>query len=201
MAAVRHCEHLTASGWCGCSRDFALRQTPKAKPTSVAELRALMQQCRCHSSDERFILSHSPLPGETVPQPCTAPGCTFAHNRTTAPQELEELLAEERRLAQNVSKKGKAAFSAWRLKHAKAHSNVPPGMYGRPMFHHHMDRQLLEALHLGALGLPRTPCLNNASDDARTKISDHLTSIGHPLDTRRKDDNRSRAQKWFSGER
>ena len=73
------------------------------------------------------------------------------------------------------------------------------------MFHHHMDRQVLDALHLGALGLPKTPwkhgILNNASDDARQKIADRLKDIGHPLDTRRKDDNRSRSQKWFAGER
>ena len=87
VAAVRHCEHMAGSGWCGCSSDLALRQTPKTKPTNVSELRTLLQQCRCLSCDERYILSHSPLPGESVPRPCTAPGCTFAHNRATAPQE------------------------------------------------------------------------------------------------------------------
>mmetsp|Transcript_18511 Transcript_18511/g.46385 ORF Transcript_18511/g.46385 Transcript_18511/m.46385 type:complete len:208 (+) Transcript_18511:831-1454(+) len=78
-------------------------------------------------------------------------------------------------------------------------------MYGRPMFHHHLDRQILDALHLGALGLPKTPwkhgILNNASDDVREKIAAELKAINHPLDTRRKDDNRSRAQKWFTGEK
>eukprot|EP00327_Prymnesium_parvum_P016826 CAMPEP_0113273110 /NCGR_PEP_ID=MMETSP0008_2-20120614/23672_1 /TAXON_ID=97485 /ORGANISM="Prymnesium parvum" /LENGTH=812 /DNA_ID=CAMNT_0000122597 /DNA_START=26 /DNA_END=2463 /DNA_ORIENTATION=- /assembly_acc=CAM_ASM_000153 len=129
----------------------------------------------------------------------------FAHNRDLAAQELAELLAEERRLAADDTKKGKATFSAWRLKHAHSHSNIPPGCYGRPMFDHHFDQQILDALHLGALGLPKTPwkhgVLNNASDDARVEIGNYLKSISHPLDTRRKDDNRSRAQKWFTGER
>ena len=43
--------------------------------------------------------------------------------------------------------------------------------------------------------------LNNASDDARVQISDMLAEWRHPLDTRRKDDNRVRAHKWFSGEK
>ena len=59
-------------------------------------------------------------------------------------------------------------------------------------------------LHLVELGLPKTPwkhgILNNASDDARETISKMLSDWKHPLDTRRKDDNRSRAQKWFTGE-
>eukprot|EP00327_Prymnesium_parvum_P016939 CAMPEP_0113279658 /NCGR_PEP_ID=MMETSP0008_2-20120614/27305_1 /TAXON_ID=97485 /ORGANISM="Prymnesium parvum" /LENGTH=848 /DNA_ID=CAMNT_0000129863 /DNA_START=26 /DNA_END=2570 /DNA_ORIENTATION=- /assembly_acc=CAM_ASM_000153 len=205
VAAVRHCEHIVCSGWCACSRDFALRQTPKAKPSTVDELHALLNKCKCHSSCERYTLSHSPLPGETIPLPCPTPGCTFAHNRDLAAQELAELLAEERRLAADDTKKGKATFSAWRLKHAHSHSNIPPGCYGRPMFDHHFDQQILDALHLGALGLPKTPwkhgVLNNASDDARVEIGNYLKSISHPLDTRRKDDNRSRAQKWFTGER
>ena len=54
------------------------------------------------------------------------------------------------------------------------------------------------------LGVPKTPwkhgILNNASDDARQKISDKLAEWKHALDCRRKDDNRSRAQKWFTGE-
>ena len=205
LAAVRHCEHITCSGFCGCSRDFALRRTPEKKPTNVDELEVLLAQCKCLSSDERFDLSHSPRPGETLPRPCPAPGCTFAHNRATAAQEYADLLAEEQKLAADSTKKGKARFSAWRLKHAHAHSNIPPALYGRPMFHHHFDRQILDALHYGALGLPKTGwkhgVLNNASDDARGKISEYLAEIKHPLDTRRKDDNRSRAQKWFTGER
>ena len=66
LAAVRHCEHVAGSGFCGCSRGFALRQTPKVKPTNEAELLALLGQCKSHSRDERFVLSHSPLPGETL---------------------------------------------------------------------------------------------------------------------------------------
>ena len=206
VAALRHCEHITNSGWCCCSRDFALRQTPKTKPTNVDELRTLLKQCHSPTRLERFILSHSPLPGEDLPRPCTAPGCTFAHNRATARQEYEALLAEERRLAANVSKSGKSAFSRWRIKHATCHSNINPGLYGRPMFQHDLDQQILDPLHYGALGLPKTPwkhgVLNNASDDARVQISEYLAgTIKHPLDTRRKDDNRQRAQKWFTGER
>ena len=37
VAALRHVEHLANSGWCGCARDFALRQTPK-KPETVQEM-------------------------------------------------------------------------------------------------------------------------------------------------------------------
>ena len=41
----------------------------------------------------------------------------------------------------------------------------------------------------------------NASDDARAQISAQLSLWKHPLDCRRKDDNRVRAQKWFTGEK
>ena len=205
VAAVRHCEKIINSGWCGCSRDFALRRTPK-KPETVDGMNALLKQCKCHSCDERFILSHSPLRGKLLPEPCPVPGCTFGHGTDAKRlQDLTDLLVEEQRLSKDTSKNGKARFSAWRLKHAKLHSNIPPGLHGRPMFVHHMDRQILEALHLGALGLPKTPwkygVLNNTSDDCRETISDDLKAIGHPLDCRRKDDNRCRAQKWYTGER
>ena len=91
------------------------------------------------------------------------------------------------------------------MAHAHAHANIQPGEYGKPMFHHHLDQQILDALHYGALRIPKTPwkhgLLNNAADDARAQISDYLSSVKHPLDTRRKADNRVRAQKWFTGER
>ena len=76
--------------------------------------------------------------------------------------------------------------------------------YKCPLLHYDMDMFILDMLHLVELGLPKTPwkhgILNNASDDARETISKMLSDWKHPLDTRRKDDNRSRAQKWFTGE-
>ena len=36
-AALRHCECLANSGWCTCSREFALRDVPD-KPTNEKEL-------------------------------------------------------------------------------------------------------------------------------------------------------------------
>eukprot|EP00965_Chrysotila_dentata_P087604 2892067-Pleurochrysis_carterae.AAC.1 len=43
--------------------------------------------------------------------------------------------------------------------------------------------------------------MNNASDDARAAISEQLAQWKHPLDCRRKDNNRVRENKWFTGER
>lgn len=72
------------------------------------------------------------------------------------------------------------------------------------MLQHHLDHQILDPLHYSELGIPKTPwkhgVLNNASDDARDAISAQLKAWKHPLDCRRKDDNRCRAQKWFTGE-
>ena len=45
VSALRHNEHLACSGWCGCSRDFALRFVPK-KPNNQAELTELCQRLR-----------------------------------------------------------------------------------------------------------------------------------------------------------
>ena len=43
--------------------------------------------------------------------------------------------------------------------------------------------------------------LNNSFDDARDAISGKLSEWKHPLDTRRKDNNRLASDKWFTGER
>ena len=211
VSALRHGEHLANSGWCGCKRDAALRQVPK-KPTSVAEMRKLVcgdtGLCRELSCLEREILSHNPPKGESVPRPCTAPGCRFGHDPRTAAKEYTDLLAEEARLAAVTTKAGKAKFSAWRMMHAwkgtVSHLNVPPGLYGLPMYRHHFRKQILDALHLALLGVPKTPwkfgVKNNASDDAREEISAYLKEIGHPLDMRTKDEGRVREAKWFTGE-
>lgn len=204
LAALRHCEHIANSGWCCCSRDFALRTTPPRKPETLQEMKSLLQECHCPTRLERFIWSHSPLPGEELPRPCTAPGCRFAHDRVSAAQELSDLLEAEAQLAKDQTKAGKAAFSKWRMAHAHSHFNVQPGAYGSPLFEHDLDDQILDSLHYGELGLPKTPwkygILNNSSDDARQAISDRLVEWRHPLDCRRKDDGRVRTSKWFTGE-
>ena len=90
------------------------------------------------------------------------------------------------------------------MKHALAHFSIQPGQYGRPMLEYDLNDFLLDLLHLAELGVPKTPwkhgILNNASDDARELISERLKDWKHPLDCRRKDDNRCRAGKWFTGE-
>ena len=202
VSCLRHCEHLAASGWCTCTRDEALRASPN-KPRNEAELMCLMSECHSPTARQRFIRSHNPLPGHTLPEPCDM--CNFAHDRSNAASELAELYAEEARLAGDTSKRGKAAFSKWRMAFASVHGNIQPGLHGRPMTQHDLDDQLLDPLHYSKLGIPKTPwkhgILNNASDDARQQISDQLARWKHPLDTRRKDDGRNRAQKWFTGER
>lgn len=180
------------------------------KPISVSEMRELVSAngiCRELSYMEREILSHNPPEGETLPRPCIAPGCTYAHNRLTAKEEYEELLKAEAELEKDTSKSGKKRFTDFRMLHAYKgpvkHFNVQPGLYGKPLLHHNFDKQILDSLHLGVLGLPKTPwkhgVKNNASDDALDRISEQLKSWKHPLDMRRKDDGRVREQKWFSG--
>jgi hypothetical protein len=85
VAALRHCEHMACSGWCSCSHENALRTVPK-KPETDADLDAFLLQCHSPTYEERVIWSHSILPGEDAPRPCTATGCNFAHNRATALQ-------------------------------------------------------------------------------------------------------------------
>eukprot|EP00965_Chrysotila_dentata_P098114 3244454-Pleurochrysis_carterae.AAC.1 len=92
------------------------------------------------------------------------------------------------------------------MAHAATHGNVQPGMHGRPMQDSDLDQHIFDALHLAKLGLPKTPwkfgIMNNASDDARTTISEQLAVWKHPLDNcRRKDNNRVRKNKWFTGKR
>ena len=170
-------------------------------------MKELLGKCLEPTVIQRFVRSHTPVPGEEQPRPCDVPGCKFGHGDDAAAivEALSELLAMERKLSADESKKGKAAFSKWRMAHAASHFNVQPGEYGKPMFWHDFCDQILDALHLAELGLPKTPwkhgILNNASDDAREAISEQLKLWKHPLDTRRKDDNRVRAAKWFTGEK
>ena len=100
----------------------------------------------------------------------------------------------QRQRTSHKSKSGKAAFSNWRIAHAHAHFNIQPGPHGKPMLHHDFQDQILDPLHLSVLGVPKTPwkygVLNNCSDDAREEIGALLKHFKHPLDTRRKDDNR-----------
>merc|ERR1711871_587007 len=89
------------------------------------------------------------------------------------------------------------------MEHADGHFNVQPGEYGEPMLHHDMDDQLLDALHVAELNLPKVifkyTLLENASDDARDAIGAQLQAWDHPIDTRRKESGRDGKQKWFTG--
>ena len=154
LSALRHGEHLAGSGFCGCSRDFALRYVPPQKPTNIPELLRLLSVCHSHSCIERITLSHTRHKDGTL-RPCSC--CSFAHDPDTAVQEYADLLAKEKAMAAVTTKAGKAAFSRWRMEHAHKHKQVQPGEYGRPMMEHHIDDQILDPLHLAELGLPKLP--------------------------------------------
>lgn len=154
LSALRHTEHLANSGFCGCSRFDALRLTP-TKPHTLEEMYALLKKCHEPTCAERFTWSHMPHPGEELPRPCTASGCTYAHKRETAAAEMKAMLDMEAKLAADPSKKGKAAFTKWRMAHAHAHLNVQPGKYGEPLFYDDFENRLLDALR----STPCAPCL------------------------------------------
>ena len=201
VSALRHLEHVAASGWCGCSRDKALRVIPR-KPKDIPDMYVCLKACNGPKVSERYAKAHCPLPdGRILPCPC----CDFGHGSDEDTRtKLAQLESDYARLAAVQTKAGKAAFSKWRMEHARAHENIQPGQYGKPMFHMDMDDIVLDLLHLAELNMPKIPwkhgLLNNASDDARELISNQLKEWKHPLDCRRKDDNRCRAQKWFTGE-
>jgi len=200
-AALRHCEHIGASGWCGCSQDVALRETP-SKPETVAEMHLLLKQCHSPTCDERFNWSHNLKPGESVPRPCK--WCSFGHDPKTALDEYNTLCKVETDLLSDQTKTGRRRYAEWRLNHSKSHGNIAPLQYGRPMMEHDMDDQFLDALHVSQLNLGKIPykhaLLNHASDDARELISEQLSEWKHPLDCKRKENNRVREKKWFTGE-
>ena len=204
VSALRHCEHLANSGWCKCQWEHALRDTAvvEKKPETVKALKALLKECESPTAEQRYILSHNTLPGESQPRPC--PCCSFGHDPLTVLAKQKAMYEDEARLAAEKTKAGKARFSRWRMEHAHEHGNIQPGLYGEPLLRHDLDKQLLDPLHLAELGIPKTSwkhgVLNHASDDAREQISEQLKVWKHPLDCRRKEDNRCRADKWFTGE-
>ena len=132
-SSVRHCEHLANSGFCSCSRESALRVTP-AKPKDIQEMKETLRcgPCQFPTYFQRVNWSHTPRKGQRLPDPCTRPGCTFGHNPDTLEQEYNDLLAEEARLEKDDSRAGKTRYSEWRMKHARAHGNVQPGLHGAP---------------------------------------------------------------------
>jgi hypothetical protein len=168
-------------------------------------MRKQLPECIELTGVGRFVLSHRKVPGELNYRPCSADGCTFGHDPETVEAEAAAMLAKEAELAADKTKDGRVRFSRWRMTHAVCHSNIQPGKYGEPMFEHDLEDQILDALHLAQLGVPKTPwkhgVLNNASDDAREAISEQLAEWRHPLDTKRKDAGRQRVQKWFTGEK
>ena len=204
VCCLRHGEHIANSGWCSCSRDHALHHIPKS-PVTVEEMYTELENCTCPVADERTILSHSKLNGRI--HPCPAPGCTFGHDPNTADAEYEEQQAKIKTLEADSSKSGKTKYRQFRMDHAHSHLNIQPGEYGAPFIRHNLNtRQILDPLHYAKLGLPKSipwkhGLLNNSSDDARDAISNKLKEWKHPLDTRRKDNNRLASQKWFTGER
>ena len=203
VSALRHGEHVAASGWCGCSRDFALRTTPP-KPDSIAAMKILLGKCVSPTSVDRFVKSHSILPGENRPRPCSC--CDFGHGADDdiIMAAYNTLIAQEKEMQSDRSKAGKARYSKWRMEYAKMHDNIQPGEFGRPQFEYDMDDFLLDLLHLAELGIPKTPwkhgILNNCSDDAREEIEELLSTFKHRIDCKRKDANRVTAEKWFTGE-
>ena len=189
-----------------CSRDFALRTVPK-RPETVTGMYELLKECACPTTPQRFTLSHSKHPGETHVRPCTAPGCTFGHDRSTADADEAKLQQTLDELAADTSNSGKAKLSRFRMNHAHAHGQVQPGRFGKPFLKHDIGtRQIIDPLHHAQLNTAKAVpwkhgILNNSSDDAREAISEKLREWKHPLDTRRKDNNRVRRDKWFTGER
>ena len=119
-------------------------------------------------------------------------------------EDYAALLKTEADLEADTTKAGKSRFSTWRMAHAKCHHNIQPGRFGEPFLEHDMSEQIVDPLHLSELNMPKIPwkhgLLVHASDDCRELISEKLKEWKHPLDCRRKDDNRLRAQKWFTGE-
>ena len=174
------------------------------KPETKTELKALLVTCESPTMEKRYIWGHNTLPGESQPRPCTAPGCMFAHNAETALAEQAAMYAHEAELLKDQTQAGKKKHLDWRKEHWLRHGNIQPGRFGEPMLQHDLDSQLLDPLHYAKLGVPKTAwkhgVLNNASDDARVAIAEQLKAWSHPLDRRRKEDNRQRRLKWFTGE-
>ena len=203
LSCMRHCEHLGQSGMCGCSRDAALRCIPCA-PSTVAEMTELCTStCHVHTQQERWDWTHWPRPGEKLPRPCTMPGCTYAHEDPA--EDFAAFKAHLLALLADTSKGSARRLSEYRAKHSNAHRNVKPGEHGQPFFDApDMKSFLVDMLHGLYLNLPKIAwkhaILANCPDGCRELVAEYLKSIGHPLDTRKKDDGRQRESKWFTGE-
>lgn len=79
VSALRHGEHIANAGWCGCSRDFALRAAPPKKPTTAP--RSCEHSCTCATltpalSDTCYRTRHflaRIFPGPALPRGASSP--------------------------------------------------------------------------------------------------------------------------------
>ena len=123
LSSLRHCEHIAASGICGCSRERALRVVP-TKPRDIKEMHKMIREnCSSPTLLQRVRWSHNPPKGKSLPDPCEL--CGFGTDRSKVDAEYKELLQTEAQLASVQTKAGKAKFSKWRMAHACLHNNIP----------------------------------------------------------------------------
>ena len=159
------------------------------------------ETCHVHKSDERWDCSHFPRPGEKLPRPCPAKGCRYAHADAAA--DFAAFALKLNALLDDSSKGAARRLAAFRTQHANTHNQIKPGEYGQPFLDSpDMLTFLIDYLHGLYLNLPKGAwkhaILNNCPDGCRELISTYLKMIGHPLDTRKKDDGRQRESKWYA---
>ena len=209
LSCLRHTERMSCSGACSCSREFALRTVP-SKPSTVEEMFTTCLVCHAPTREERWVWSHTPLPGEPAPRPCTRAGCRYAHETPAA--DYAAMLATIDAFKADTSAGAERRYCDWRMAHAQGrgtvvgHGNVQPGPDGAPM----MDLSsmlyfLIDLLHGLYLNLPynqfKAAFLQHCPDPCRALLSTYLKEeVNHPLDLRKKGDGRIKEQRWYKGE-
>ena len=142
---------------CHCAGKGMVQRYPVRRREQFQHVSAALEWCSaCEEPelDEQYALSHSPQPGEVLPRPCPAEGCSMYHG-TEAERRVqyaeETARYTELTAAAEATTQGKRAFDAAQLAHAHAHRQVRWRERGQPLLQVPKRKWWLELLHSVAL--------------------------------------------------
>eukprot|EP00965_Chrysotila_dentata_P144410 4769887-Pleurochrysis_carterae.AAC.1 len=181
--------------WCACGRPEQHRlpwDFDESPPTSFNELRQRSRRvcagCLTHST----ILSLAHAAPAVFSGRCNKVQYPTQELWATARAELE-------RLQKSKSKQKQAAYAEQRRRHAASHSGQHE--FRTPVFCFDMADAIPELLHADSLNVAKLlfkyAIFRHADPRCRERLAVFFSGLRYPIDLRKKEDGRSRNQKWW----
>ena len=189
------------SVWCRCPKDLQ-HKMPWARaahpPQTLTEYRTFKRKLGCKGLlvwDDSVELAHGIFPGEELPRSCRA--CKKVPYATVA--EYKAAKARVLRLKTSSVKKEVALYKRERATYASLHWFQHE--FCQPELRLGMRSWIPEMMHVLELNLGylvwKHCTLKHCDSFAREMIAVFLTNLGAALDTRKKEDGRAKADRWW----